>query len=118
MQKMYYLSSCTTCKRIMGELQLPETFEKKEIKTEPISADELASLKHLSGSYESLFSRNAKLYRERNYKNTALTETDFKDLILEHYTFLKRPIIINNNEIFIGNSAKTVEAVRKSLQSM
>lgn len=115
MKKVYYLSSCTTCKRILSDLQLPQAFEKQDIKTSPITVEELDSLRNLSGDYESLFSRNAKLYRERNLKNVALSEKDYKDLILEHYTFLKRPVIINNDQIFIGNGAKTVEAIKKSL---
>jgi arsenate reductase len=62
-----------------------------------------------------LFSKRAKLYKERDLKNENLTENDIKQLILEHYTFLSRPVIVNNNEIFIGNSKKTVEAAKKSI---
>lgn len=115
MKKVYYLSSCTTCKRILADLQLPQSFEKQDIKTSPITGDELDNLRNLSGDYESLFSRKAKLYHEKNLKNVALSEADYKNLILEHYTFLKRPVIINSDQIFIGNSAKTVEAIKNSL---
>ena len=69
----------------------------------------------LSGSYESLFSKRAQLYRQRDLKNKDLQENDFKDLILEHYTFLKRPVFILGGEIFIGNSKKTVQAVKEQL---
>jgi arsenate reductase len=36
-------------------------------------------------------------------------------LILDEYTFLKRPVIIIDQEIFIGNSKKSVEALKEKL---
>ena len=57
------------------------------------------------------------LKKFNNLKDEKLLERDFKSLILEHYTFLKRPVFIHNKEIFIGNSKKTVEAARNSIKS-
>jgi len=39
-----------------------------------------------------------------------LTENDYKRLILQEYTFLKRPVIIYEDKIFVGNEGKTVSA--------
>lgn len=116
MQKVYHLSTCDTCKRILKTLDLPGSFVKQDIKKEEITVKQLEALRELSGSYEALFSKRAKLYKERNLKDEKLTERDFKNLILEHYTFLQRPVIVNNNEIFIGNSSKTVEAAKESIK--
>ncbi len=115
MQKIYYLSTCDTCKRIIKEVGLPSSFIKQDIKHEEISVKQLEELKELAGSYEALFSKRAKLYKERGLKNEDLKERDFKRLLLEHYTFLQRPVIVNNNQIFVGNSKKTVEAIKASL---
>ena len=115
MKKIYYLSSCDTCKRIMDELNLPSSFIKQDIKNQSLTEEDLENMVNLAGDYESLFSKRARLYRERGLKDEKLTETDFKNLILEHYTFLKRPVIINNEQIFIGNSKKTVQAAKDSL---
>lgn len=115
MQKIFYLSTCDTCKRIMDDINLPQSFVQQDIKTNTISKEDLEHMYTLSGSYEALFSKRARLYKEKNLKDTQLLETDFKNLILEHYTFLKRPVIINNDEIFIGNSKKVVEAAKESL---
>ena len=68
-----------------------------------------------SGSYEALFSKRAQLYKQKDLKNQNLSEKDFKKYILEHYTFLSRPVIIYNDQIFIGNSAKTVEAAKQAI---
>jgi arsenate reductase len=115
MQKIFYLSTCDTCKRIMDEINLPQSFVQQDIKTNTITKEDLEHMYTLSGSYEALFSKRARLYKEKNLKDTQFLETAFKNLILEHYTFLKRPVIINNDEIFIGNSKKVVEVAKESL---
>ncbi|MGA9238652.1 arsenate reductase family protein [Robiginitalea sp.] len=115
MKKFYFLSTCDTCKRILSELDLPEDFAKQDIKTEPVTESDLEALRELAGSYEALFSKRARLYKERDLKNQALSEADYKDLILEHYTFLKRPVTVIEDQIFIGNAAKTVAATKEAL---
>lgn len=116
MQKVYHLSTCDTCKRIIKEVEIPTSFIMQDIKKEEVTVKQLEEMHTLSGSYEALFSRRAKLYKERNLKDEKLLERDFKNLILEHYTFLNRPVIINEEEIFIGNSKKTVEAAKNSIK--
>ena len=90
-----------------------EEFEKQDIKTDKITAKQLEGMKAMTGSYEALFSRIARKYKELGLKDKTLTEEDYKNHILEEYTFLKRPVFIIDNEIFVGNSKKTVEEVRK-----
>ncbi|MFT6049001.1 MAG: arsenate reductase-like glutaredoxin family protein [Patiriisocius sp.] len=116
MQKVYYLKTCDTCKRILKEIDLPASFELQGIKDQEITVKQIEQMHKLSGSYEALFSKRAILYKERDLKNEQLTEEDYKRFILEHYTFLKRPVIINKNEIFIGNSKKSVAAANASIQ--
>jgi len=115
MKKIYHLSTCDTNRRILKELNLPEEFEKQDIKTSPISEKELEKLFQLSGSYEALINKRARMYSERKLKEKSLNENDFKNLLLEHYTFLKRPVLINNNEIFIGNNKNIVASAKESI---
>ncbi|CAG2535144.1 MAG TPA: hypothetical protein DCG42_12930 [Maribacter sp.] len=117
MKKIYHLSTCSTCQRIIKDLQPLVDFELQDIKTQPITNDQLEQMHSLSNSYEALFSKRAVLYRERNLKEQELSEDDFKSLILEQYTFLKRPVIIVDDQIFIGNSKKVVEAAKKAIHS-
>ena len=91
------------------------SFDFQDIKTNKITADQLAEMKDKSGSYESLFSKRAIKYKELGLKDKSLSEEDIRDLILEEYTFLKRPVIIIDDKIFVGNSKKTVESVREFL---
>ena len=115
MKKAYYLSTCSTCKKILSQLDLPESFILQDIKTNKITDDQIEEMKSLSGSFESLFSRRAMKYKSMGLKDKNLSEEDYKQLILEEYTFLKRPVFIIDNQIFIGSAAKTVEALKQSL---
>lgn len=113
--KVYYLKSCSTCIRILKELDFPANTVLQNIKTEAITKAQVEEMKNLAGSYEALFSKRATLYKQRDLKNKDLTETDYKNLILEHYTFLKRPVFILKNKIYIGNSKTNVEAFKNGL---
>ncbi|WP_370390476.1 arsenate reductase family protein [uncultured Winogradskyella sp.] len=115
MNTFFYLSTCNTCTRIMNELNLPNDIRLQDIKTEPITSTQLEEMKTLAGSYEALFSKRARLYKELNLKEKNLSENDYKTYILEHYTFLKRPVLVYNDAIFIGNSKKTVEAAKSAI---
>ena len=117
MKKVYHLSSCDTCKKIIKMLEVPDDVTLQDIKNEPLTETRLTEMHKLSGSYEKLFSKRARLYKERNLKAQKLTETDYKNLLLEHYTFLSRPVVIAGNQIFIGNSPKTVAEAKQALHS-
>lgn len=116
MKKMYHLANCTTCQAIIKETGVDRKVnEMQDIKTEKITAGQLDEMKKMTGSYESLFSRRAMLYKERGLKDKKLTETDYRNLILEEYTFLKRPVTILGNKIFVGNEKKTVAALKEAV---
>ncbi|MBQ0787543.1 MAG: hypothetical protein KBT69_08590 [Oceanihabitans sp.] len=117
MKKVYYLKTCSTCIRILKELNLPSDFILQDIKKEVITASQLEEMKDLSGSYEALFSKRATLYKKMDLKNQSLTEKDYKQYILDHYTFLSRPVFIIDNAIFIGNSKANVAAVKQVLNA-
>lgn len=112
MLSFYYLKNCSTCKRILKELEISDTANLIDIKNNPLNKKTLELLKSLSGSYEVLFSKKAQLFNKRELKDQNLSEDDFKKLILEHYTFLKRPVLVIDKKIFIGNSPKVVEQAK------
>ena len=115
MKKIYHLANCSTCQRIIKELNDGEGFELQNIKKEKISPEQLAEMAEKTGSYEALFSRRAMKYKSMGLKNKTLTEADYKNLILEEYTFLKRPAILIDEAIFVGNAKKTVAAAKAYL---
>ena len=109
LRKIYYLSSCDTCRRIIKELSLKEKgFSFQDIKVEKITAAQLEEMAKISGSYESLFSRVALKYKSLGLNKMTLQEADYKKYLLEEYTFLKRPVVINGTDIYIGNSKPNI----------
>ena len=117
MNKIYYLASCDTCRKIIKSLPKDHNLVFHDIKQDPITIAELEEMYQLSGSYEVLFSKKAQLYKSMDLKNKSLTEADFKKYILEHYTFLSRPVFIIDSKIFIGNSQQNILQVMKALSS-
>ncbi len=87
----------------MKELKL-DGIDLKDIKTSSITEDEISEMQKLSGSYESLFSRRAMKYKALGLAGKILSEDDYKRYILEEYTFLKRPVLVFEDAIVIGNS--------------
>ena len=114
MKKVYFLQTCDTCRRILKEVNT-DGFEQQEIKTNNITVTQLEKMHQLSGSYEALFNKRAKLYKAMDLKNQVLSEADYRQFLLDEYTFLKRPVFIINNEIFIGNSKKVIEALKEKI---
>lgn len=116
MKKIYYLSTCSTCARILAETDaVAKGAELQDIKKEKISPEQLEGMHALAGSYEALFSRRSMQYKARGLAGKELSEQDYRDLILDEYTFLKRPVAIIGDKIFIGNDAKTVAALKSAL---
>jgi len=110
-----YLDSCNTCQRIKGELDFPSSTDLQNTKEKPVTEKQIEFLKKQVGSYEALFNRRAQQYRGRGLHEKDLTEKDYKDLLLDHYTFIKRPILIHNDTAYVGNSKKVVAAAKEAL---
>jgi arsenate reductase len=114
MKKAYCVSTCTTCQRIMKDSDLiKKGYAYQNIKEEKITPAQLDEMKAMIGSYEALFSRRALKYKAMGLKDKKQTEKDYRDLILQEYTFLKRPVVISGKKIFSGSEKKTVLEVMK-----
>lgn len=115
MKKVFYLKTCSTNAKIMKDLDL-SGWQQREIKSEPVTLEELEEMHKLAGSYEALFSKKSMQIKARGIDVKTLKENDFKNLILDHYSFLKRPVFITENEIFIGSDKKNLENLTAFLQ--
>ncbi len=108
MKKVFYLKTCGTCKKIMAKYNLSD-WQLREIKSQPITEDELAEMYGKTQSYEDLFSRRSTQIKAQGIDVKSLKENDYKDLILSHYSFLKRPVFITDKEIFVGSDITNLE---------
>ena len=117
MKKIYFLSTCTTCKNIIKTWNINNSIKKIDLKKHPINESELEELFDVSKSYESLFNKRAVLFREMKKKFNNVSEKDYKKLLLSHYSFLKRPVLLINGKLFIGNSKETVNHAALEIKS-
>jgi arsenate reductase len=115
MDKIYYLASCDTCRKIIKNLPKSAELEFQDIRQNPMTEAQLDELYQMAGSYEALFSKKAQLYKSMDLKNKNLTEADYKKYLLEHYTFLSRPVFIIKGKVYIGNSQPSIHAITKVL---
>lgn len=102
MKRIYYLSTCDTCRRLMKEFPDLNQFEWIDIKINNIDSKTLDFLKEKMGSYEALFSKRAIKYKTLGLKDKSLKDDDFRQLILDEYTFLKRPVLIDGEKVVVG----------------
>ena len=108
MKKVFYLKTCGTNKKIMTPLDLSD-WELREIKSQPVTEAELEEMYEKTKSYEALFSKKSTQIKERGIDVSSLKEQDFKKLILDHYSFLKRPVFMTDKEVFAGSDKKNLE---------
>ena len=114
MKKVYFLQTCDTCRRILKEVNL-DGFERQEIKANPVTVSQLEEMYSFSNSYEALFNKRAKKYKSMGLKSELITEKEYRQFILDEYTFLKRPVFIAGNDIFIGNSKKEIDRLKENI---
>jgi arsenate reductase len=116
MKKVYHLSNCGTCQRIIRDMGLDaKGFILQDIKQQRILAEELDELARLAGGYEPLFSRRAIRYKTLGLAGKSLSEADYRKYILEDYTFLKRPVVVCGGKLFAGSEKRTLEAMSLAL---
>jgi len=108
MKKVFYLKTCGTNKKIMTTLDLYD-WELREIKSNSVTENELEEMYEKTKSYEALFSKKSTKIKERGIDVSSLKEKDFKKLILDHYSFLKRPVFITDDEVFAGSDKNNLE---------
>ena len=115
MKRIFYLSTCDTCKRIMNSWNT-DGIQLQDIKTEPMTAEQVDKMIALAGSAEALFSKRARKYKELGLKDQDLSDDQIRQFIIDEYTFLKRPVLVLDDQIFVGNSKKVVEAAAEALR--
>lgn len=109
MKRIYYLSTCDTCAKIIAQIKAPKDVELIDVKATNIDGETLDWIKEKVGYYEALFSKRALKYRGLGLHEMELSEADYRKYMLEEYTFLKRPFVIYNDHVWIGNTAKVVQ---------
>lgn len=115
--RVYYLSTCDTCKRILKQVDPQQILEWIDIKPNSVPLKELDFMAKALGSYEAMFSKRAQKYRAMGLDKQTLSESQIRDLIAKEYTFLKRPVFIIDEQVFAGNSKAVIAQVQEKLNT-
>lgn len=99
----------------MKEVGVDDSFEQQDIKFEPISAEQAEHFYSFTGSYEALINKRARKLKAVLEEQPLNVDTDYKQILLMDYTFLKRPVFEIEGQLFVGNAPKTVEAIKEAL---
>ena len=110
MKTLYFLSTCSTCQRIIKQVNWPHDILFVDIKKQSISSETLDVLYEKFGSYEAVFSKKAKNFTQ--VKASIVSDADYKKLILSDYTFLKRPVILYGDFYSVGNDRAAIERLK------
>ncbi|MCE2790272.1 MAG: hypothetical protein LW630_10220 [Saprospiraceae bacterium] len=114
MHRIYHLSTCDTCRKILQKLPV-QGVDLINLREKNISAEDLDFMKSKKGNYESLFNKKAQKWKAMPESDRPVNDQQFRDLILSEYTFLKRPAAIVGSDVFAGNDASTVDELREAL---
>lgn len=114
-RKVYFLSTCDTCQRIMKEVGVDDSFEQQDIKFNPVTEEQVEAFYKQTGSYEELINKRARKLKDALAEHPVNSDADYKALLLLDYTFLKRPVFEIDGQLFVGNAPKTVAAIQAAL---
>jgi arsenate reductase (glutaredoxin) len=118
MKHVFYLDTCSSCRRILKEISPSSDFLLQNVKETPINEEQLNMLANLSGSYESLFNKQARKYREFELFKKDLSEDDYKTWMLKEYTFLKRPIFVINSSLYICKNKENIGNLKDKIKNI
>ena len=107
--KFIFLSTCSTCKKIINILGIENKSFLQDVKHKILSKNQLDFLYNYTKSYEALINKRGLVYKKIKQDGLIMNEKKFKELLEKEYSCVKRPILIWNNKVYIGNSKSTVE---------
>ena len=110
MKRIYYLSTCDTNRKILKNINTSQ-FEMIDIKTDNIAPDILDDAKSKLGRYVKLFNAKCLLYRDVPTEKRPKRDQGYRKYILSHYTYLKRPVIIDGDMVFSGSDKSNLVAL-------
>jgi arsenate reductase (glutaredoxin) len=108
----YWLPNCSTCQKAKGWLERRgvKITDMRDIKEDPLSRKEVEDLAKTLGGPAELFSKRAIKYREMKLSEREVLPAEMLDLMTDEYTFLKRPIMVINDQATAGFFERSFES--------
>jgi regulatory protein spx len=104
MLTLYYSPSCTSCRKANAWLEEHKIeFIPRNIFADPLTADELRGLLQLTDNgTEDLISQRSKVFQKLAIDLDELTMTQLLQLVQEHPSLLRRPMMSDGKRLLIG----------------
>lgn len=110
---VYGLPYCTTCQKAVAYLEgkgvAIDRFH--DVKTEPLSEEEIRGLAERVGGADRLFSKRARKYRAMGLHERDLSEDEMLRLMAEEYTFITRPVVVAEHGAVAGFAPRRLDEV-------
>lgn len=110
-----YLSTCSTCVRIIKSLGIEDADFLQNVKEHMATPAQLAFLYNYTNSYEGLINKRGRVYAQMKREGAMFSEAVYKTLLENECNCLKRPILIWDNTVFLGNAKATVAQMKAAL---
>lgn len=109
---LHWLPHCTTCQKAVQYLEKKgyAVAEFRDVKSDPLDRKEVERLSELVGGADELFSRRARKYREMNLSERELSSDEMIQLMVEEYTFIKRPVLVSDGRAVAGFTSKSYDS--------
>lgn len=116
MKKIYHLSTCSTCQRILKELEEHlSDVTLQDVKQQALTEEEIEFVYSKLGSYEAFFNKRAMKYKSMGLKEKITEDVQYKEYLLMDYTFMKRPLFVLGDKVLAGNAKNVVEEAKSLL---
>ncbi|OFI46630.1 transcriptional regulator Spx [Floricoccus penangensis] len=109
---LYISPSCTSCRKAKAWLAAHDVESREHnIMTQPITPEDLKSiLSKTENGTEDIISTRSKVFQKLNIDIDELTLNELIELISEHPSLLRRPIIIDDKKMQIGFNEDEIRA--------
>ncbi|MBR2891232.1 MAG: transcriptional regulator Spx [Bacilli bacterium] len=104
MIQIYTTPSCASCrkaKKWFDQYKIP--YSEKNIFSIKLSKEDIFKmLANSENGFDDIISTRSKVFKEKHLEPDSMTIQQLVDFIIENPSVLKRPIIINENELQVG----------------
>ena len=104
MIQIYTTPSCASCrkaKKWFDQYNIP--YSEKNIFSIKLSKEDIfRMLANSENGFDDIISTRSKVFKEKQLEPDSMTIQELVDFIIENPSVLKRPIIINENELQVG----------------
>ena len=104
MIKLYVSASCTSCRKAKAWLKENGLeFQERNIMSDPLTTDEITEILSLTETgTDEIISTRSKVYEKLDIDFDELTLSELVDIIEEHPSLLRRPLIFDETKFQVG----------------